>query len=201
MHVLLIISDFYLKWTCQRNTIKAVDISSSAKAIPLFLLERPFSGPTNCMVASLTPTKHLPRERMLLFIMCWALVCFTTPSPFMVYCSQTSLSQTGTQTKRNTSRALGLCSSSLPWVPPAFQSCSSLAEPLGKKCDANRCHWPVGVVLKHNDSWTCCIIGGNSHGRLKPYDSPVISLPFYNLVPSGARHRQSLNQKAVCSIC
>lgn len=97
-------------------------------------------------------------------------------------------------------------SSSLLEVPPALHSCSSWVETLWNNCNASSCHCQVGIVLECRNScthlrrllqhWrqlTC--------DRIKPYNNPVNSLSFYNLVPSGAWHRESLTRIAICSKC
>lgn len=98
-----------------------------------------------------------------------------------------------------------LSSSSLLEVPSTFRSRSSLAEPLGKSCNANSRRCQVGIVLERNNSCAhlrhlSCCWRQLTHAA-GSYGNPVIALPFYNLAPSGSWHRQSLNQKAICSTC
>lgn len=212
------IPDFYLTWTWQRNCIKAVHILNSVKTIqpsffPFFSIRKAplrqcklcgcfsVSLPKNCYVPARRdsdPSQHVLSSCASQHNHAFQFTPNRHDCPGMT-CGLREAHPTHWGTQR-------LSSSSLLEVPRAFQSCSSLVEALGNNCNANTCHCQVGIALECNNScthlrhllqhWqqlTC--------DRIQPYNNPVNSLSFYNLVPSGAWHRESLTWKAIYSKC
>lgn len=194
------IPDFYLVWTWQRNCnqsslhFKLCENNPALFFPPSSLLEKPLSSSANCVFVSLSPaqTMCVPVSTHYQHVLS---SCASQHNHAFQFTADRHDCPRLTCRQRETHPAhqgiQRFSSSSFLEVPPAFQSCSSLVETLRNNCNANSCHCQVGIVLECSNSctylrhllqhWRQLI-----HDRIKPYNNPVSSLSFYNLVPSGA---------------
>lgn len=185
------------------------------QSTPLFspscLLEKPFSGSANCVFVSLSPAQeiYVPARRECDPYQHVLSSCASHYNNVFQFIADRHECPRLTWTERNPSSSLvdpKIQFILLPGSPSSFSELFFIGRDIGNNCNVNSCHCLVGTVLECNNScthlrhllqhWrqlTC--------DRIKPYNYPVSSSSFYNSVPSGAWHRESLTQKAIYSKC